>query len=72
MGLPSRPEGRLGPSSETSRRIKVGGRIRTVRVSDDLWEKAQKVAAERGESISEVIRRSLEEYVDNVDEQHGA
>jgi predicted HicB family RNase H-like nuclease len=38
-------------------------KIRAVRVPDDLWEAAQSVAAERGESVSDEIRRSLERYV---------
>lgn len=45
------------------RPVKVAGKIRTVRVPDDLWEEAQKVAAENGETVSDVIRRALEEYV---------
>jgi predicted HicB family RNase H-like nuclease len=35
---------------------------RNVRVSDDLWEAAMARALERGESLSDVIRRALEEY----------
>lgn len=37
--------------------------IRTIRVGDPLWEAAQEVAAERGESVSDVVRRALERYV---------
>ena len=36
--------------------------LRSIRVPDDIWEAAQKVAAERGESVSEVIRRALKRY----------
>lgn len=36
---------------------------RSVRVSDELWEEAQRVAAERGEPLAEVIRRGLARYV---------
>jgi hypothetical protein len=32
-------------------------------IPDPLWEQAQTVAAERGESVSAAIRRALEEYV---------
>lgn len=56
-------------SRGTSRRIKIAGKIRAVRVPDDLWEEAQRVAAERGEVLSEVIRRMLEEYVKNAEKQ---
>lgn len=36
---------------------------RAIRVSDDLWHAAQKRAAERGESVSDVVRRALGRYV---------
>lgn len=36
---------------------------RTVRVPDDLWEQAKRVAADRGETVTDVIRRALERYV---------
>lgn len=38
-------------------------KIRAVRVPDELWEAAQAVAAKKGESVSDEIRRSLERYV---------
>lgn len=37
--------------------------VRPVRISDDLWARAQEVAREREESVSEVIRSGLERYV---------
>lgn len=36
---------------------------RAVRVEDELWEAAKAKAAERGESVSDVIRKALERYV---------
>ena len=36
---------------------------RNVRVSDELWHAAQAKADERGESVSDVVRRALEKYV---------
>lgn len=36
---------------------------RAVRVDDTLWQAAQVKAAERGETVSDVIRRALERYV---------
>lgn len=51
------------PSPTRSRKVSIGGRIRAVRVPDDLWEEAQRVAKENGESLSEVIRRALDEYI---------
>jgi len=38
-------------------------KARAVRVEDDLWERAQAKADERGEVLSEEIRRFLERYV---------
>jgi hypothetical protein len=36
---------------------------RTVRVSDEVWEAAQRVAADRGETVTDVIVRALIRYV---------
>lgn len=36
---------------------------RVVRVSDELWAAAQVKADERGESLSQAIRKFLERYV---------
>lgn len=36
---------------------------RAIRVQDELWEAAKKRAAEKGETVSEVVRRALERYV---------
>lgn len=36
---------------------------RVVRVDDALWRAAQERAAERGEHVSDVIRRALARYV---------
>jgi predicted HicB family RNase H-like nuclease len=40
---------------------------RGVRVDDELWEAAQREAADRGESLSEALRRFLERYVKRID-----
>lgn len=37
--------------------------IRTVRVAEDLWQRARAVAKARDESLSDVIRAALERYV---------
>lgn len=37
--------------------------LRSIRVDTDLWRAAQAVAAARGESLSDVIRRALVRYV---------
>lgn len=36
---------------------------RTVRIAPETWDAARAVAAERGETVSDVIRRALVEYV---------
>ena len=41
--------------------------IRAVRVGVALWEAAQATASERGETVSDVVRRALEEYVTKRD-----
>lgn len=38
-------------------------KIRAVRVPDELWQESQRVAAERGETVSDEIRAALERYV---------
>ena len=42
-------------------------KLRNVRVDDDLWRDAKKIAADRRETLSAVIKRALVEYV----EKHG-
>lgn len=36
---------------------------RAIRISDDLWQAALAKAQERGETLSEVVRRALERYI---------
>lgn len=36
--------------------------LRSVRVPDDVWQAAQRRAAERGETVSAVIVRALRRY----------
>ena len=36
---------------------------RTIRVPDEEWEPARRVAADRGETLTDVIRRALRRYV---------
>lgn len=37
--------------------------IKCFRIPQDLYEKAQATAADRGDSVSEVVRKALERYV---------
>lgn len=36
--------------------------IRSMRIPDDEWHPAQEKAAERGETVTDVVRRALREY----------
>lgn len=36
--------------------------LRAVRINEELWRSAAAKASERGETLSDVIRRALEEY----------
>lgn len=42
-------------------------KIRNIRIDDDLWEGAMRIAKARRETLSGVIKRALVEYI----EQHG-
>jgi len=37
--------------------------LRAVRVADDLWSEAQRIARSRGESVSDIMRAALVRYV---------
>jgi predicted transcriptional regulator len=43
---------------------------RSVRVAPGLWAAAQQVAQGRGESVSEVVVRALEQYVHDHEMRH--
>lgn len=40
-----------------------GNPARALRVEVELWEAAKEKAAENGETVSDVLRRCLQEYV---------
>lgn len=40
-----------------------GTTLRNFRADDSLWQRAKAVAERRGESLSDVLRRALEQYV---------
>lgn len=42
----------------------VGTTLRNFRADDELWAAAKDVATERHESLSEVLRAALAEYVE--------
>lgn len=50
-------------SLTVTRHMPDGTPLRNVRVADELWQAAMAKALERGETLSEVIRRALEKYV---------
>lgn len=37
--------------------------LRSVRIPDEIWKPAKEIAASRGETLSEVIRKALAEYI---------
>ena len=37
---------------------------RTVRIEDALWDAAKTAAKENGENVSDIIRKALQQYVD--------
>jgi predicted DNA-binding protein len=41
-----------------------GTRARSVRVPDDLWDTARRISQAEGTPLSDVIRESLERYVE--------
>jgi hypothetical protein len=45
-------------------KLSKGTTLRAVRVPDELWTAALEATAERGETVSDVIRRALREYVE--------
>jgi len=51
----------MSPSKGTDRR--------TIRVSEEKWKKAQEKAEERGESVSDAVRRCLDEYTRDQDDE---
>ncbi len=42
-------------------------KLRNLRVDDDLWQEAKRIADDRRETLSAVMKRALVEYV----EKHG-
>ena len=42
-------------------------KVRTLRVDDELWAEAQRIANDRRETLTAILKRALVEYV----EQHG-
>ena len=40
-----------------------GTKLRNLRVDDSLWLRAKAIAEGRGESLSDVLRKALEQYV---------
>jgi hypothetical protein len=42
-------------------------KLRNVRVDKDLWDRAQSIARERRETLSDVMRRALVEYVERYE-----
>jgi hypothetical protein len=37
--------------------------LRAVRIADDIWTLARRKAAENGETVTDVVRRALVDYI---------
>lgn len=46
-----------------------GTKIRTVRIEDELWDEAQRIAKERGDNLSLILRGRLREYIEDNQEE---
>ena len=42
-----------------------GTPTRTIRISDELWERAKAVAKEHGDNIADIIRAALVAYINS-------
>jgi predicted DNA-binding protein len=40
---------------------------RSIRIDDELWERATQLAAERDENLSAIIREALENYINEME-----
>jgi hypothetical protein len=53
--------------AQRRRRVSKGTTHRTVRIEDTLWDAAKTAANERGDNLSDIIRKALQQYVDQHD-----
>lgn len=60
---PMRQSGVMAPATVVRVPNTPGTPRRTIRVPDALWDAAQAKAVERGENLSDAIRKALERYV---------
>jgi hypothetical protein len=44
---------------------------RTIRVPDELWDEAKRIAHDRGETVTDVVLRALTRYVRQFGEDEG-
>lgn len=44
-----------------------GTQRRSIRVDDDLWQRAKREASRRDEALADVVRKALEDYVERRD-----
>lgn len=49
-----------------------GTRRRAIRIPDEMWVAALAKAKLRGETLNEVIRSALEQYIAGKDDEHGS
>jgi predicted DNA-binding ribbon-helix-helix protein len=53
-----------------ARRVTKGTTRRSIRVDDELWDEAQRIAKERDDNLSVILRDRLREYVEDNQEEH--
>lgn len=50
--------------------MSAGTPHRTVRINDELWNAAKVASKQRGDNLSDVIRKALESYLKDATEPH--
>ncbi|MDI6911510.1 hypothetical protein [Nocardioides sp.] len=43
---------------------------RTLRIPDEIWQEARRIAADRGENVTAVVIRALERYIRQFGDDH--
>lgn len=44
---------------------------RTMRIPDEVWHEARRIAADRGETVTDVVTRALRRYIRDFGEDAG-
>lgn len=57
---------RMGTNGDP--RMSKGTTRRSIRIDDGLWDKAQDVASEKGDHLSDIIREAIRQYIQENEE----